>query len=224
MNERKTTMTTKQTTKAPARKRGASTPKDTEHYSDEENAAKARNVLNPTIRGAVTSQAFSKVFGETDLQSLVTELGNQVGKVESNNLLRAESLLITQAHTLDAIFNELARRAAMNMGEYIKATDTYLRLALKAQSQCRATLETLATIKNPPVIFAKQANISNGPQQVNNGTPQPVAREEKTIEQNELLEAQHGQRLDTGTTGAAIGADKELETVGEIDRADDGSR
>lgn len=34
----------------------------------------------------------------------------------------------------------------------------------KAQSQCRATLETLAAIKNPPVIYAKQANISNGPQ------------------------------------------------------------
>jgi hypothetical protein len=30
------------------------------------------------------------------------------------------------------------------------------------------TLETLATIKNPPVVFARQANIAQGPQQVNN--------------------------------------------------------
>ena len=29
--------------------------------------------------------------------------------------------------------------------------DRYMRLALKAQAQCRATLETLATVKNPPV-------------------------------------------------------------------------
>ena len=43
-----------------------------------------------------------------------------------------------------------------------------MRLALKAQGQCRATLETLATIKNPPVVFARQANIAQGPQQVNN--------------------------------------------------------
>ena len=50
------------------------------------------------------------------------------------------------------------------MGEYLLATETYLRLALKAQSQCRATLETLAAIKNPPVIFAKQANVTTGPQ------------------------------------------------------------
>jgi hypothetical protein len=36
---------------------------------------------------------------------------------------------------------------------------TYLRLGLKAQSQCRATLETLAAIKNPrPVAFVQQAN------------------------------------------------------------------
>ena len=212
-------MTTKPNTKAPAKKKEPNHLEMVRQGNEEENATKAQNIMNPTIRGAVTSQAFSKVYGDTDLQSLVTELGNQVGKVESNDLSRAESLLITQAHTLDAIFNELARRAAMNMGEYIKATDTYLRLALKAQSQCRATLETLATIKNPPVIFAKQANISNGPQQVNNGTPSSVACEEKTIEQNELLEVQHGERLDTGTTGAAIGADKELETVGAIDRA-----
>ena len=122
------------------------------------------------MRGAVTTQAFSKAFGETDLQSLVNELGKQCKRVRDGDLARAESLLMTQAHTLDAIFNELARRAALNMGEYINAMDRYLRLALKAQSQCRATLETLATIKNPPVIYAKQANIANGPQQVNNGT------------------------------------------------------
>jgi hypothetical protein len=37
-----------------------------------------------------------------------------------------------------------------------------MRLALKAQSQCRATLETLAQIKNPPVVLARQANIAQG--------------------------------------------------------------
>ena len=40
-----------------------------------------------------------------------------------------------------------------------------MRMALKAQNQCRMTLETLATIKNPPVVFAKQANTAQGPQQ-----------------------------------------------------------
>jgi len=48
------------------------------------------------------------------------------------------------------------------MGEYVDAADTDMRLALRAQSQCRATLETLAAIKNPPVVFANQANIAHG--------------------------------------------------------------
>ena len=30
-------------------------------------------------------------------------------------------------------------------------------------------LTVVAEVKNPPVVFARQANISNGPQQVNNG-------------------------------------------------------
>jgi hypothetical protein len=212
---------TKPKAKAPAKTKGSNHLDMVRQGDEVEAATVARNVTSPVVRGAVTSQAFSKVFGETQLQALVDELGDQCVKVKEGNLTRAESLLTTQAHTLDAIFNELARRSALNMGEYLDATDRYLRLALKAQSQCRATLETLSAIKNPPVIYAKQANISNGPQQVNNGLPAP-AREEKTISSNELLEHQHGQRLDTGTQSAAIGADSAMAALGEIDRAKDG--
>lgn len=204
--------------KAPAKKRGPNRVEMVKQSGEDEAATRARNIVGPTVKGAVATNAFCKVYGEIDLQAMVDELGRQNEQVRDGDLSRADSLLMTQAHTLDAIFNELARRAALNMGEYINATDRYLRLALKAQSQCRATLETLAAIKNPPVIYAKQANISNGPQQVNNGLPAP-AYGETSIEQNKLLEHEHGQRLDTGTTGAAIGADKELETVGAIDRA-----
>ncbi len=39
----------------------------------------------------------------------------------------------------------------------------------QAQGQCRAALETPAPIKNPTVVFARQANIAHGPQQINNG-------------------------------------------------------
>ena len=42
-----------------------------------------------------------------------------------------------------------------------------MRLALKTQSQCRATVETLAALKNPPLVFAKQANIQFEPLYVN---------------------------------------------------------
>lgn len=209
---------TKPKVKAPAKKSGPNNLEIVKQPGQEPLAIKARNVIGPTVKGAITTNAFCKVFGEIDLQAMVDELGEQCKRVRDGDLARAESLLTTQAHTLDAIFNELARRAALNMGEHIIATDRYLRLALKAQSQCRATLETLAAIKNPPVIYAKQANISNGPQQVNNGIVTP-AHGETTIGQNKLLEQQHGQWLDTGTQSATIGANKELETMGAIHRA-----
>ncbi|WP_288935966.1 hypothetical protein [uncultured Sphingomonas sp.] len=125
--------------------------------------------------------------------------------------------------TLNAMFLELARRSGANMGEYIQAAETYMRLALKAQAQCRATLETLAAIKNPPVVYARQANIANGPQQVNNGAAAPRASDPASSP-NELLETEHGKRLEPGTAGAAIGGNPTLEAVGAIDGTADGRR
>lgn len=210
-------VSTKPRGKTPAAKPKVRRSKSLDNSSrpgEDKAATLARNVTSPTVRGAVTTQAFSKAYGEIDLQSLISELGKQCLTVRDGDMARAESLLTTQAHTLDAIFNELARRAALNMGEYINAAERYLRLALNAQSQCRATLETLATIKNPPVIYAKQANIANGPQQINNGTSPAHAGEKTSIEPNKLLEKQNGEWLDTGAQGAAIGADPSMATMG----------
>jgi len=70
----------------------------------------------------------------------------------------------------------------------------------------------LSNIKNPPVIFAKQMNVSNGHQQVNNGAVSHTA--ETQNEQNELLENTHGERLDSGTKGEASSVNSELEALG----------
>jgi hypothetical protein len=88
-------------------------------------------------------------------------------------------------------------------------------MALKAQNQCRMTLETLAAMKHPPVVFARQANIASGPQQVNNGVTAPRAAELKK-RPNELLEADDAERLDGGTAGAPGGGNRPLATVGEV--------
>lgn len=98
-----------------------------------------------------------------------------------------------------------------------------MRLALKAQAQTVRTIEVLATIKNPPVVFAKQANISHGHQQVNNATTTPTpTRAGKTInKQNELLSEDHHATLDPGRTAAASGANRAVEAVGAINRPED---
>jgi hypothetical protein len=71
---------------------------------------------------------------------------------------------MAQAVTPNAMFTQLANQSIQS--QYVEHLDRYMRLALKAQGQCRATLETLAAIKNPPTVFARQANIAQGLQQV----------------------------------------------------------
>ena len=127
-----------------------------------------------------------------------------------------------QATALQSLFARLAERG-MSCTEVVPF-ETNMRIALRAQSQCRATLETLAAIKNPPMVIAKQANVTTGPQQVNNGiaAPGPSRAQENEIGQSKLLEASNGERLDTGTAGAAGGGDQTLAPVGAVDRAKDG--
>lgn len=76
----------------------------------------------------------------------------------------------------------------------------------------------LAAVKNPPLVLAKQANISNGPQQINNGVAAPRANE-KSNQPNGLLEASSGERLDAGTTGATIGRNPAVEPLGALNGA-----
>jgi hypothetical protein len=115
--------------------------------------------------------AFSApMFGSTDdLTTYLTALDHMVQTIRGGGLRDAEALLLAQAVTLNAIFARCATRAAANLdGHHVEALERYLRLALKLQSQCRTTLETLAILKNPTTVFARQANIAQGPQQVNN--------------------------------------------------------
>ena len=165
-------------------------------------------------------------YGVVSLTDMVASLRDDGEAVNRGDLSNAERVLNAQALTLNAMFAELARRAAINMGEHLGAAETYMRLALKAQSQSRATFETLAAIKNPPVVYAKQANINNGgQQQVNNGTapnstPASARTGETVSKPNELLEdLTHGRtQLDTRATATASRAHQDVEAVGTVNR------
>lgn len=183
--------------------------------------------LSPIFQAACVVKSFSegKDGSGPDLATLIAQLGKQVGAVGGGDLGRAEEMLIAQAHSLDAIFGILARRAALNAGEYMAACETYLRLALKAQSQCRATLETLAMIKNPPsVAFVRQANIAAGPQQVNNGLPTDEgsrARETENL-QSKLSGGSNELLPDTRASAIESHVYQEVEAVGKVDRTEVG--
>lgn len=186
-----------------------------------------RKTLRPSFLAAVAIKEFSPLGGKLDLASLVGELADQSKAASAGDLGRVEAMLTTQAHTLDTIFNVLAQRGAVNMtGGYMAAGEIYLRLALKAQSQCRTTIEALGFLKNPMAgAYVRQANIAAGHQQVNNGIP-PAGRDSRARETekppNELLEVKYGETLDTRSTGAAGAFNSPVEAVGEIHRATDG--
>ncbi len=168
----------------------------------------ANILMDPAVHSAATCVAFGTgAFGKTEITETLEEVLETIAKVRKGDLSGPEATLVSQAHSLNAIFSELARRSALNMGEYIAASETYMKLALKAQAQCRATIETLAAIKNPPVVFAKQANFANGPQQVNNGSL-PLPRVDGNQDSpNKLLEQCHEQRLDPGAASAPSRSD-----------------
>ena len=182
--------------------------------------AKAKLMLHPAAAAAVASTEYLKSFGEPDVAALMHGLKESMAQVHEGNMKGAESMLIGQAHALQAIFMHLAGRSARC--STMKQTEMDMRLALKAQAQCCRTLEVLATMKNPPMILARQANVTTGPQQINNGTPtagmSPACGDAKPI-QNELLERNHVERLDAGAQSKASTGHPEMETMGAKHRA-----
>ena len=160
--------------------------------------------------------------GDVDLTTLLDTLTAQTDAMRAGDTGDVEAMLFNQSVTLQAMFTTLSRRAAVNVGEHMGAVDTYLRLALKAQSQCRSTLETLSEIKNPrPATFVRQANIAHT-QQVNNGSSETTTRTRapaRGISGNQPTElitderATHDNPMDTRSTAATSASDSSVEAM-----------
>lgn len=182
--------------------------------------AVARTMAGPHVANASALVAWGKTACQSkldDLMSYIEALRLSGEAVNKGDLKDAEATLASQATLLNVMFADLARRAAQNVNggfEYKVAAEFYFKMALKAQNQCRMTLETLANVKNPPVVYAKQANISNGPQQVNNNANVPHAHvPEQKVSPSKILEQGIEQRMDTGTPGKATRGYPALATV-----------
>lgn len=141
------------------------------HITAQAGKSKERQLADVAIDPAAQSlspvQQFTKsAFGDQDVSSLFEALLEQIDKVKGGDLSEARAMLAGQAIVLNTIFSEMARRAGSNMGEYLQAMQIYMRLALKAQAQSRATVEALDRIINGHVQTVKHVHVSEGGQAV----------------------------------------------------------
>ena len=115
----------------------------------------ARATLNPMLHSALTMKDYATLDGDLDINALVDAFEDQVNLIADGNLQNLEAMLLAEAHTLHMISNYLLRRSMTQ--EYMRQLETFLKLGLKAQSQCRATLATLADILKPDPVSTRAA-------------------------------------------------------------------
>ena len=131
----------------------------------------ARKLLQPTLKNAAAASAFTgKMLGNNQEMPGIGDYADHVQvaacDAAGGDITMASRILAAQAITLDSMFAELARRTAMNMSEYIDASERYGRLALKAQSNCRATLEALAKLHQPREQTVRHVHVNDGGQAI----------------------------------------------------------
>ena len=205
----------------------------------EQGIARAGAIARGNYQTAHVAEAFARrTFAETPLGDVARAIKQAGDAVSSGDLSGLEHILTGQIVALNGVFVDCAMRAQGNMGQYLNAAESYMRLALKAQAQCARTAEVLGNLRAGPTIFAKQANVTTGPQQVNNHaqpsppalpqenlrTSTPARPQEPAKPANELLEdARHEQqqRMVTGTQAAPSRGNQEVEALGAVNRAED---
>ena len=131
----------------------------------------AKAALSPSLHaGAVIEQYGSQLFGKDniDINHMEEAVRESTEAIHHGDMKAVEAMLYGQAVALQTMFTNLSMRADCQQGR-LDNIEALLKLAFRAQNQCRMTLETLANVKNPPVVYARQANITCGLQQVHNG-------------------------------------------------------
>lgn len=120
-----------------------------------DNDAMARAMTNPSIGSALTIGAFTKQGLETDTGALIERLD----KLYRDDDFKAENMLIAQAHTLDAIFNNLAQTAALNLNN-VNVFVPIMKLAIQAQNQCGKTLQVISQNQQNKLLNGGKVNDS----------------------------------------------------------------
>lgn len=179
--------------------------------------------LSPHLQATLGTHVWGDFAGRTaaEIEDVARDLKSRAGAVHDGDLQTVEAALFGQAETLAMIFTNLHLRAQRSNN--MESMRTLLTLALRAQAQSRATLETLVETKRPrQLLITRQANIAQH-QMVNNGAggATPARTETNTNAPIELLEEPNDHSLDACTARTPVEADSRVAALGEVDRATD---
>lgn len=108
----------------------------------------ADDLLAPANMAGIALGAVVSV-GEDVGAHLLNSLADKIAKVETGDIASLTGLLTAQAHVLNTVFASSLLSAKKNQAEFPHAHERYMRLAFKAQGQCRATVEAVAKIVAP---------------------------------------------------------------------------
>ena len=175
----------------------------------------AKISLSASTMSAVLSADFTKsMFPDVNLADSISALSDKISTIQNGDMKPIEAMLIGQAQALQTMFVTLGRKAVAQT--QLPHYTAFMNMALKAQSQSRATIQALIDLKYPKqATFVKQANIANGHQQINNATSTHAPAHAKEIEHqpNELLREMNNATLDTSGTATPSAIDKAMATV-----------
>lgn len=125
--------------------------------------------MKPTFRHSLvggTLACSTAGFDTLEWKDALTAYSDACTDIGSGDLSRASNMLTSQALTLDAVFTELLSRATKNIGQYPEAMERYMRLALKAQAQSRATIEAIVSMHQPREQVVRHVHVYEGGQAV----------------------------------------------------------
>ena len=120
--------------------------------SESMSVTRLREIAAQAVDPCVTSSMVVSAFWEEARGSSIDPkagydvIQDAVDAVRDGAMAGAKATLVGQAIALNAIFAEMARRGGAMLGRPGNGAERYLKLAMKAQAQCRATLQVLNEI------------------------------------------------------------------------------
>lgn len=130
-----------------------------------EGHAMAEPVMLPKVRNAATALNFgSHLYGgqsATSINDGISVVEMAVEETRNGELGGMSDILTAQALSLDAMFTNLASRSLSNMAQFPDAGERYMRLALKAQANCRSTIEALTKLARGGEQVVRHIHVDN---------------------------------------------------------------